>query len=346
MVYDFDSICEAIDNDGSVVPVSTHRKILRGPVRRPHNDLQEQEVGGDHKALHDEDTAAKLGFKQGAPIHGTVHWSQFTPLALKAFGTGWFDHGSISVHFTTPVSHLEPTIAYAGLPQKGQTQVAIWMNKDDAKQTRVLIGTISVDPSHREAPSMVENRLKGAKTLGPGDVPILMRFKPGEETALVRDVGLDFEKKIGGLFPYTIEQKNKIITEPSPWFTKESGGSSPWGKALLSPELFNALFFYTFDRVQWPEGGFTNKKAVGMFGGCECKWYEPLFVGDRYDCKVQIVAVGETKGTEWLWARHTLYRPGTNVRVGEMLLQQMALKRSYPNYVEERAKAEQRKAKM
>ena len=34
-----------------------------------------------------------------APIHGTVHWSQLTPLLLEAFGKEWFETGCISVHF-------------------------------------------------------------------------------------------------------------------------------------------------------------------------------------------------------------------------------------------------------
>ena len=83
--------------------------------RRPWNDLQDQHVGGGHKAIHDDETAAKVGFS-AAPIHGTVHWSQFTPLLLKAFGKEWFETGSISVHFQNAVSHLQPVKAFMARP--------------------------------------------------------------------------------------------------------------------------------------------------------------------------------------------------------------------------------------
>ena len=41
-----------------------------------------QKIGHIGKTIHDEKTAAAVGFSGGAPIHGTVHWSQFTPLML------------------------------------------------------------------------------------------------------------------------------------------------------------------------------------------------------------------------------------------------------------------------
>ncbi len=76
---------------------------LSGEWRRPHNDLQHQVVGGGHKAIHDEETARQVGFAK-APIHGAVYWSQFAPLFLQAFGHSWFESGSVSVHFITPVT--------------------------------------------------------------------------------------------------------------------------------------------------------------------------------------------------------------------------------------------------
>ena len=35
---------------------------IAGEWRRPHNDLQNQEVEGGHKAIHDDETARAAGF--------------------------------------------------------------------------------------------------------------------------------------------------------------------------------------------------------------------------------------------------------------------------------------------
>jgi|EP01047_Picozoa_sp_COSAG01_P046378 hypothetical protein len=102
--------------------------------RRPHNDLQEQHVGGGHKAIHDDATAASVGFS-GAPIHGTVHWSQFTPLLLRVFGKEWMERGSISVAFKNIVTHLQPVKAFiqsdSGAAAGGGGVAEIWMEHLD-----------------------------------------------------------------------------------------------------------------------------------------------------------------------------------------------------------------------
>ena len=109
---------------------------LMGEWRRPHNDLQQQSVGGGHKAIHDDATAQAAGFA-GAPIHGTVHWSQFTPLLLEAFGSEWFETGSISVHFVNMVTHLQPVRAFMSRPDpnKKAQQTDIWMEHMDYRCT-------------------------------------------------------------------------------------------------------------------------------------------------------------------------------------------------------------------
>eukprot|EP00438_Fugacium_kawagutii_P036128 Skav236847 [mRNA] locus=scaffold1027:253413:258249:+ [translate_table: standard] len=118
--------------------MSKHRPelpCLVGAWRRPPNDLQEQEVGGGHKAIHDDATAAKVGLKL-APIHGTVHWSQLTPLLLEAFGPAWFETGSISVHFVNMVGHLQPVRAFLEISDKNQRKV--WMEHMDGRAPQLL----------------------------------------------------------------------------------------------------------------------------------------------------------------------------------------------------------------
>lgn len=324
-----------VPNDCRVVPAAECSAVIVGPVCKPHNDLMKQDVGSDHKAIHDDETARAAGFA-AAPIHGTVHWSQLTPLLLEAFGTRWFEHGSVSVHFRNTVGHLEPVRAFVGQPAPGQTQVRIWMEKEDPARTRVFDGTASCDAHDTAGPSMVQQRIMAVKPLA--TPPALMRFNIGERSKRESDIRIEFGTKIGKLFPYTVEEKNRIITEPHPWFTQESGHTSPWGRAVLSPELLNAIMFYTSYRAHWQQGGRLDTRPVGMFGGCEARMINgPVFVGESYDLDREVVAIGETPKTEYVWTRTRLYAPGTDTVVATMDLQQMSLKATLPSYADERA---------
>lgn len=272
------------------------RTCLAGEWRRPHNDLQDQKVGGGHKAIHDDATAAAIGFG-AAPIHGTVHWSQFTPLLLEAFGPAWFETGSISVHFKTPVSHLQPVRAFAAMPASGTCtpteaggaaaplQLDIWMEHMDGRV--VLQGTASVGArstvfataAAAHPPTMAARKIAGIKPVV-GEL-LFVRAPVGTKSTNVETARIDFDREIGPLFPFTLNQKLKIITEYHPWFSEEQGWSSPWGKAILPPEALNAImlgFCGTTESPQWPnhpdEDDWFNEAAdgatpVGLFGGCE-----------------------------------------------------------------------------
>mmetsp|Transcript_43215 Transcript_43215/g.84888 ORF Transcript_43215/g.84888 Transcript_43215/m.84888 type:complete len:353 (+) Transcript_43215:42-1100(+) len=330
----------------SVFPaVDATKGILIGRVCNPSNDLMEQDVGGGHRPIHDENIAASLGFTDGAPIHGTVHFSQLAPLLLEAFGHRWFEEGSISVHFLKPVRHLEPVRAFAEIPRGGQSQIRIWMEKDDGGGTRVFEGTASCGSRAGLAPSTIQRRIASLKTMPLTTELILMRLRPGERSARELGVGIDFGRRIGGLFPHTIEQKNRVITEPSLWYEEGGGSSSPWGRAVLAPELLNAIMFYTYDRVKWQDGSVADNKAVGLFGGCEVNVLDgPLFPGELYDLEREVIGLGETRGTEFVWVHTRLFRQGSDSVVAEMLLQTMALKRSVPGYNKMRKEAEEKRA--
>ena len=316
--------------------VRTVDGVLVGPVRRPYNDLMTQAVGGGHKAIHDEETAAGLGFDGGAPIHGTTHWSQFTPLLLSAFGHEWFESGTLSSFFLTPVAHREPVVAFMRCPAPGQRSVDCWMEKADG--AKVFAGTAAIGPTED---TVVQRRLAPARAgLPPRTRLVLARFALGETSARETGCRIDFGSEIGPLFPYTLEQKNAIITEPHPWFER-GGGGSPWGRAVLAPEMLNALCFHTSHNARFSGGGHADPAAVGLFGACEVTIVDgPVSPGVDYDVEREIVGLGETKGTEFYWVKTTLFRPGTDAVVAVMYLQQLLLKRSYPGYEQKRAAAE------
>mmetsp|Transcript_67187 Transcript_67187/g.119610 ORF Transcript_67187/g.119610 Transcript_67187/m.119610 type:complete len:346 (+) Transcript_67187:41-1078(+) len=320
-----------------------------GEWRRPHNDLQHQQVGGGHKAIHDDATAAKIGFG-AAPIHGTVHWSQFTPLLLKAFGPSWFETGSLSVHFITPVSHMQPVRAFVAKPDpaKQAQQVEIWMEHIDGRM--VLQGTASVGLKRGEMTTMVQSKIASIKPVK-GNL-VFQRQPVGAKTENEERAFITFDSPIGPLFPFTHSKKLEIITEYHPWFGKESGTSSPWGRPILPPESLNQIMlgvcgttelgrFPIIPEDEWLKKEMGGRTPVGLFGGCEVIMHSgPVFPDEEYTVTREFVGKGETPRAEFRWTRALLREAKTGKLVAEMTLQDMSLKASFDGYEALRAKTD------
>mmetsp|Transcript_19286 Transcript_19286/g.54483 ORF Transcript_19286/g.54483 Transcript_19286/m.54483 type:complete len:345 (+) Transcript_19286:65-1099(+) len=321
---------------------------LAGEWRRPHNDLQQQEVGGGHKAIHDDATAAEAGFA-AAPIHGTVHWSQFTPLLLQAFGPAWFETGSISVHFANIVGHLQPVRAFVGRPVAGKAaqQVDIWMEHMDGRV--VLEGTAGVGLKPGEATTMVQSKIAGIKPVK-GNL-VLVRHPVGTTSLNEETAKIEHDSRIGPLFPFTLKKKLEIITEFHPWFTKEGGSKSPWGRAVLPPESLNQIMlgmcgtkvgarWPAVEADRWLHQAMAGRTPVGFFGGCEVIIHSgPVFVDEEYKITRELVGKGEISKAEFRWMR-TLLRDRSGKLVAEMTLQDMMLKSSVKGYKELRARSD------
>mmetsp|Transcript_21197 Transcript_21197/g.38692 ORF Transcript_21197/g.38692 Transcript_21197/m.38692 type:complete len:338 (-) Transcript_21197:50-1063(-) len=319
-------------------------ECIMGEWRRPHNDLQKQNVGGGHKAIHDDATAAAVGFK-GAPIHGTVHWSQFTPLLLQTFGPSWFEHGSISVHFRTPVTHLEPVRAFIAKPKPGSSaqQVDIWMEHLDGRV--VLEGTASAGLKPGETTTMVQSKLRGTKAV---QNPLLFeRQKPGTKSVGRTPMCISFEGPVHPrLFPFSLKEKLEIITEYHPWFAQDTGPTSPWGRPVLPPELLNAVMLEGLEPTRWPaavgddwvKAKLGDKTPVGLFGGCEVFMHNgPVFTAEPYELSYEVLATGETPRAEFVWTRASLWKAHSETLVAQMTLQSLYLKQSVEGYDQLRA---------
>jgi len=331
-------------------------ECYEGEWRRPVNMLQEQVVGGGHKSIHDDATAAAAGFRSGAPIHGTVHWSQLTPLLLKVFGAEWFEHGTISVSFKTIVSHLQPVKAFIEKPKtimaanppspnNSGRQVMIWMEHADGRV--VFDGTASLQNKNNgdgtTKITMVEKQLQRIKPVQ-GKL-VFVPYPVGTKTLNVEEAQINWNKIIGThLFPFTLEKKLEIITEWHPWFSKAHGKTSPWRRAILPPESLNEIMLYTIKEAKWPtitddsstRSGTTKhtkkRSPVGLFGGCEVKIHNgPCFVGENYYITRELIALGETPKTEFRWTKATM-KDKSGKLIAEMTLQDMMLKNTVENY--------------
>jgi len=294
---------------------------LVGPLRRPRQMLADQEYGG-HTSIHDDAVAEKLGFRAG-PIEGPTHFSQFQPLLAEIWGRAWFETGCISSHFLNMVVEGEEVRAFAERPAGGAMSTRVWAEKADG--TPVLEASASVGP--KTAPSLLDSRMAALRP--PGDLMILHDLKVGMTGAKDEHVRMDATQSMGALYPFSLKQKLEVITEISPWYF--DAAASPWGRAIIPFEMLSVLFEYSSREAAFPVKG----PAVGLFADQEIRLIDgPLFVGEAYVLRREIVALAESKRTESYWVRTRVYDAKGERQVAEMLLNHASLKHSYAGYAE------------
>src|SRR5260370_162097 len=216
---------------------------LVGPWRPPHQMLNAQ-VYDSHASIHDDATAQKLGF-QGGTIEGPTHFSQFAPLCVSLWGNAWFESGCISAHYRNPSFEGEEVQAILAKPEPAQTQCKIQMVKRDG--TEVLRGTASVGQD--ASMTALDQRLTELKPLA--DPVILRDVKVGMKTKR-QSVRMDFDQNMGDLYPFSLEDKLKIIPEPSPFYLDHAASGTPLGRPIIPIEMLSVLFEYRAMDTGWP----------------------------------------------------------------------------------------------
>ena len=296
-----------------------------GEFRRPRQMLADQSYDG-HLSIHDNNMAKELGFRAG-PIEGPTHFSQFIPLLHHIFGNAWFERGCISAHYQNMVVEGEEVRAFAKLPARNSGIIHIWAEKRDA--TPVLTGTASIGPDYGE--TEIAKRMAALRP--PVQLVILRDLKVGQKGAgNPEKVRMGFDQHMGTEYPFSLNDKLKVITEPSSWYRRDGGAASPWGRAIIPLEMISVLLQYTTGKA----GFSTRGPAVGLFAGQEIKLIKgPLFVDHPYELEREIVALSESKRTESNWVRTKVYDGVTRELVAEMILNSATLKGSYAKYQEE-----------
>ena len=290
---------------------------LCGPLREPKQMLADQEYSG-HSSIHDDSMAEKLGFQAG-PIEGPTHFSQFTPLLVEIWGNAWFERGCFSAHFQNMVVEGEQVRAFVEPPAPGATRVRAWAEKADG--TPVLEASASLGPG----PTLLEERM--AKLHPPEKRVILADLSVGMRGAVEERVRMDADQHMGSLYPFSLNQKLERITENSPWFSDAT--SSPWGRAIIPLEMVSVLAEYSSDLAAFP----VKQPVVGLFADQEIRMIEgPLFVGEEYLIRREVVALAESKRTESYWVRSKIFDASGETLKAEMLLNHATLKASFPGY--------------
>jgi hypothetical protein len=293
--------------------------LLVGPWRSPRQMLQAQ-VYDSHASIHDDATAQKLGF-QGGTIEGPTHFSQFAPLGERIWGQAWFETGCLSAHYRNPAFEGEEVQANIEKPKPGQTVCAIGMTKRDG--TEILSGTASIGGDGSE--TALSRRLGELKPLA--DPVILADLKVGMKTPR-QAVKMDFDQHMGDLYPFSLADKLKVITEPSAYYSQEH---NPWGRAIIPMEMLSVLFQYRAREDKLPVRG----PAVGLFADQEIRLLRgPLFPGETYFAEREVVALSGSRRTESVWMRTTVFAKD-DTPVATMLLNMASIKDSYANYQQE-----------
>jgi len=209
------------------------------------------------------------------------------------------------------------------MPKPGQHICAIGMTRKDG--TEILRGTASV--GREVTDTALSLRLKELKPLT--DPVILKDIKVGMKTTR-QEVTMAPDQHMGDLYPFSLAQKLKVITEPSPWY---SGADNPWGRPIVPFEMLSVLFQYRARDDRLPVRG----PAVGLFADQEIRLlHGPLFVGESYATEREVVALSGSRRTESMWVKTTVF-DGGNAPVATMLLNLASIKQSYAPYEKEYA---------
>jgi hypothetical protein len=303
-----------------------HAPMLCGPLRKPRQMLAEQIYDG-HRSIHDDQMAAGLGLRAG-PIEGPTHFSQFDPLMFHLFGQDWFATGCISAHYQNMVVEGEEVRAFAAVPAPGVRFTKIWAEKSDG--TPVLSGSASAGPHGAHGGQTHEIRQRLAKLRPAPQLVILCDLKVGQPGAgNPEPVRMGFAQHMGHHYPFSLADKLKVITEPSPWYTPEGGKASPWGRAIIPFEMISVLLGSSSERAGFRPRG----PSVGLFAGQEIRLIQgPLFVDHPYELEREIIALSESARTESAWVRTRVFDGDSRALVAEMILNSAVLKASYADY--------------
>lgn len=305
------------------IPFDT-QLVLSGPFRTPRQMLKEQEIDG-HLSIHSDAMAKSLGFKAG-PIEGPTHFSQFVPLLYKIWGERWLETGCISAHYQNMCIEGDEVKAYAELPSQGSSQIRIWAEKKDG--TLVLSGTASVGPEHPE--TEVERRLRSLRPAG--KLVILRDVKVGDKGSQTEKIKMDFAQRMGAKYPFSLDNKLKVITEMSPWYTQQGSVDSPWKRPIIPWEMVSVLTQYTSSQANFPVRG----PAISLFVDQEIRVIKgPLFVGKEYLLDREIIALSESHRTESYWTKNHVRDPENGAIVAVTILNLAILKESFAGYKNE-----------
>jgi hypothetical protein len=245
--------------------VADARRIWTGEFRQPRNSAAEAKG-----SIHDDATAAKLGFK-GGTVAGSIHMDQFVPGLLEIYGDHWFETGAMSLHFTQATVDSE---AVRATIEPGDERARLTMHNEAGAQICEGTATLGRDPR-----SELVKRLEAQTPAEPGALRILKDMRIGDEH---HDIPIRIEPE--GLAGYL-----ERITEPLPAYRDDG---------VLPPAQLVHLTHMTRKAVLAK----AAPPSVGLFGALEVEQIAgPLRAGIDYVARTKVLKLTESPRTENVW---------------------------------------------
>ena len=276
---------------------------IAGPVRSPRNIEQSLP-----NSIHNDAVAQKLGLR-GGTVAGSLHMEQFPPLLVSVFGPEWWSNGGLSLYFKYATTDREAVQCFAKRPSPPEpgVQAPVWMDTDDGRL--VAEGAAWAGPTR--APTPLAER--AANVPPPRDLRIFKDFGVGR---VMEGIPVRIDEA-------ALARRLEVIVEPLEAYVEPDRH----GERVLPPSLLvQALTTYHTTMLQgWPDLG------VGLYGAIEIENLAgPCFVAHDYVVRGEVLAVGETPKTEYLWYESILSEPSGGVDRARMLMMLRFMKDSSP----------------
>ena len=279
-------------------------EVITGPVWAARNWSADAGAG----SIHDEKTATDLGFR-GGTVAADIHANQFPPVLIKVFGNQWFEQGNLSLLFKNATVDKEQVQVFVQQPEPGASQTRVWMERADGML--VCEGTAGLGD-----PSSSQLRTMDYRPCDPSELKILHRVKPGMSLGtyeVVAKPARQFERY----------DKN-LISDPLSWYRDDS----PWGGPVAAPCTILEFLWGNAMRGLRP----LLEEATGLFSAMEISHANgPMLLGETYRIETEVVCVGQSPKTEFVWYDMDAYN-ADDKKVVSLRMQSRAMKASSALY--------------
>jgi hypothetical protein len=228
---------------------------------------------------------------------------QFVAVLIEAFGPSWMETGSLSLVFKNATVSGEEVVAMVAKPALSH-DVQVEARTERIDGMLVATGTASIgcptEPSYLHSIDV--------RATDPSRLRILHNVEPGTQ--------LEYRARIDSAFATWIANQSFD-------FGHEQAGT-PANPSALVQLLRNPSSFSP-----------NAKRAIGLFGAIEIRHHNgPIYLDTEYQVLGEVVAVGESPQTEYIWYdTRALDRSGRVV--ASMRMQQRWMKASSPLYADQ-----------
>ena len=281
-------------------------EVITGPFWAARN----WNINDGEGSIHDDETAAELGFR-GGTVAGDIHMNQFPPVLVKIFGNEWFERGNLSLNFKNATVDLEKVQVLAEALKPGENQVNVWMERDDG--LLVCTGTAALGDHSKS-----ELRRLDYRPCDPEELRILKKVKPGMRLGTY-DIAATTDKQFE-------RYDNNLISDPMTWYKT----SSPWGDPIAAPCTILEFLWANAMKGLGPLVG----ESTGLFGAMEIGYTNgPFIMGrdEKYRVECEVVCVSQSPKTEIVWYDSHAFNESGDLVV-TLRIQSRAMKASSPLY--------------